>query len=333
MIDHDQLFKELIKTFFVEFIELFFGAMRAYFDEASIEFLDKQYFTDLVEGERRESDIIAKARFCNEEAFFIIALENQGDVENLKKFQQRVFFYFSYFHQSTRLPVYPIVVFYGSKPKQAVSGTYVVAFPDWKVLEFNYRVVQLNRMNWRDFVRRKNPVAVALMAKMNFKPEERPFVQMQILRLLTTLKLDAARMHLIAGFVHTYLKLNAEEQKIFQREVAKLEPRRRKKIMELTTSWKEEGIQIGIQKGLKEGLKEGIQKGMVLGEQRGVEKGLKQATLTTTLRLLNHRLKPISPRLQKRIEKLSLAQLEELSVALLDFSSIKDLTAWLNRTP
>ena len=37
--DHDRLFKELLRTFFVEFLELFLPEVVEYFDRGSIEFL------------------------------------------------------------------------------------------------------------------------------------------------------------------------------------------------------------------------------------------------------------------------------------------------------
>jgi hypothetical protein len=43
MIDHDRLFKELITTFFWEFIP----EMAAYLEPDSITFLDKELFTDI----------------------------------------------------------------------------------------------------------------------------------------------------------------------------------------------------------------------------------------------------------------------------------------------
>jgi len=49
--------------------------------------------------------------------------------------------------------------------------------PDFKVLEFNYRVIQLNRLNWRDFLRYQNPAASALMAKMKIAPCDRQRLQ------------------------------------------------------------------------------------------------------------------------------------------------------------
>jgi hypothetical protein len=69
-IDHDRLFKELISIFFVEFIELFFPQLINYLDRDSITFLDKEVFTDVTEGERYESDLVAQVKFREKESFF-----------------------------------------------------------------------------------------------------------------------------------------------------------------------------------------------------------------------------------------------------------------------
>ena len=54
MIDHDRLFKELLSTFFIEFIELFFPNVMNYLEPDSVTFLDKEVFTDVTKGDRRE---------------------------------------------------------------------------------------------------------------------------------------------------------------------------------------------------------------------------------------------------------------------------------------
>ena len=56
MIDDDRLFKELLTTFFVEFIDLFLPEVVTYLERDSIEFLDKEVFTDVTAGERYEAD-------------------------------------------------------------------------------------------------------------------------------------------------------------------------------------------------------------------------------------------------------------------------------------
>jgi hypothetical protein len=77
MIDHDRLFKELISTFFIEFIELFFPSILEYLDPETITFLDKEVFTDVTEGERHESDLVAQVKFLGKDSCFLIHIEAQ----------------------------------------------------------------------------------------------------------------------------------------------------------------------------------------------------------------------------------------------------------------
>ena len=107
--DHDRLFKELLTTFFVEFIELFFPALVAYLDRDSVEFLDKEVFTDVTHGERHEADIVAKARFRGKDLGFLIHVEPQARREAV--FPRRMFTYFARFHEKYDMPVYPIALF------------------------------------------------------------------------------------------------------------------------------------------------------------------------------------------------------------------------------
>jgi hypothetical protein len=50
-IDHDQLFKQLISTFFLEFLDLFAPELAVNIDQDNLEFLPQEYFTDIIEGE------------------------------------------------------------------------------------------------------------------------------------------------------------------------------------------------------------------------------------------------------------------------------------------
>ena len=45
--DHDRIFKELLKHFFVEFVDAFLPDVAAYLDPTSLEFIDKEVFTDV----------------------------------------------------------------------------------------------------------------------------------------------------------------------------------------------------------------------------------------------------------------------------------------------
>lgn len=304
MIDHDRLFKELITTFFLEFLELFFPQVIDYLEPDSLTFLDKELFTDVTAGEQYEADLVAKVRFRGQETFFLVHIENQSYPE--ADFGRRLFRYFARLFEKYGLPVYPIVIFSYDSPRTPQTNIYRVTFPDKTVMEFNYGVVQLNQLNWRDFLQQENPVASALMAKMRIAPSDRPRVKAECLRLLATLRLNPAKMKLISGFVDTYLQLNAAEQEIFQSEIAQFEPVKQEVVMEIVTSWQLQGRQEGRQEGRLEG------------------------RLEIIMRQLNRKVGAVTPELEARIQQLSPTQVEDLADALLDFTNVGDLVTWLN---
>ncbi|QLE54308.1 DUF4351 domain-containing protein [Nostoc sp. TCL26-01] len=300
MIDHDRLFKELISTFFLEFLELFFPQVTAYLEPDSLTFLDKEVFTDITAGEQYEADLVAKIRFRGQETFFLVHIENQSYSQT--EFGRRMFTYFARLFEKHGLPVYPIVIFSYDTPHKPQTDTYRVTFPDKTVLEFNYGVVQLNQLNWRDFLEQENPVASALMSKMRIAPSDRPKVKAECLRLLATLRLNPAKMKLISGFVDTYLRLNAAETEIFQTEIAKFELVKQEVVMEIVTSWQLQGREEGRQEGRQE----------------------------IVMRQLKRKVGAVTSELEERIGKLSPTQVEDLADALLDFTNLDDLVAWLN---
>jgi len=243
VIDHDRLFKELLSTFFVEFLQLFFPEVIAYLQPGSITSENTEIFTDVTAGEQYEADLVMKARFWGQDSCFLIHVENQAYPQ--AEFGRRMFRYFARLSEKFAIPVYPVVMFSYDAPLRPEPNIYRVEFPDKVVLEFNYAVIQLNRLNWRDFLQHGNPVASALMAKMNIAPEDRPRVKSECLRLLATLRLDPARMQLISGFIDTYLRLTEEEEEIFRAEIARFEPEEQEIVMQIVTSWMEEGLQRG----------------------------------------------------------------------------------------
>ena len=116
-IDHDRLFKELLTTFFVEFVDLFLPDVGAYLEPGSLEFLDKEVFTDVTSGERHEADLVVRARFRGQDAFFLVHVENQSTPEG--EFGRRMFRYFARLFEKHALPVYPVVLFSYDAPKKA----------------------------------------------------------------------------------------------------------------------------------------------------------------------------------------------------------------------
>jgi predicted transposase YdaD len=309
--DHDRLFKELLTTFFVEFLDLFFPEVLTYLDTEQLEFLDKELFTDVTSGDTYEADIIVKAPFRDQPTFFIVHVEHQA--QPYEGFNLRMFRYFALLHFKHGLPIYPIALFSDKSVRRDEPDSYQLTFPDLEVLHFRYRVIQLRRLSWHDFATRDNPIASALLPKMGMERSERPTVLLTSLRLLAHLGLDKARQRLISGFIDAYLRLTEEEQAQFKEELADLTPKEQEAAMELTTSWKEEGIQQGIQQGLQQ--------------------GKYSQALAIVLRLLRRRIGLLPDEVEAHIKQLSLTQQEALAEDLLDFTGLADVEAWLDAHP
>lgn len=292
--DHDRLFKELIRTFFTEFLELFLPEVAAYVRQGSVEFLDKEVFTDVTAAERHEVDLLAKAHFRDRDAFFLIHVENQAEAQ--EAFTKRMFRYFARLHEKFDLPVYPIAVLSYDSPQRPEPDEYRVTFPDRAVLDFRFAVIQLNRLNWRDFARRPNPVAAALMAKMRIAAEDRVRVKLECLRLLVTLRLDRARMTMIASFVDSYLRLTAQEQVALRAEVNAM-PETEQTPIRWLTSWHHEGIQ--------------------------------QGSGDIICRVLRRRFGELPTGLTEKIATLPTPKLESLAEALLEFPDLAAAEAWI----
>ncbi|NJO08066.1 MAG: DUF4351 domain-containing protein [Chloroflexaceae bacterium] len=119
--------------------------------------------------------------------------------------------------------------------------------------------------------------------------------------MLAKLGLDAARKRFLSGFINTYLPLSKDEEAAFHEELSQLTPHEREETMELTTTWKEEGILEG--------------------------------ELYLIQRFLTRRTGMLTPDLEERIGTLTRHQLEQLFDVAYDFTSVADLVSWLDSNP
>lgn len=307
-IDHDGLFKQLLSTFFIEFIELFFPEILEYLDTDRIEFIDSELVTDVTAGKRKITDLLVKSYFQEQNYHFLIHVEHQSSSES--NFNRRMFHYFAELEKKHSTLIYPIVIFSYDSPKRAETNTFVVEAPNKKILEFNYDVIQLNRLNWRDFLKQKNPVASALMARMQVKPEERVTVKLECIKLLLATKLDSLKSSVILQFIDNYLRLDSTEETIFNSEIAKIEPEQRAKIMTITTSWEEKGLERGL--------------------ERGLEQGRRLELIESTLEVIEHQIAETN-NFRERINQLSNSQLKALRKAAWSMKTLEDLRTWLQQ--
>ncbi|EQB94247.1 transposase [Geobacillus sp. A8] len=262
-IDHDRLFKELLSTFFEEFLLLFFPNVYEHIDVRHLSFLTEELFTDVTAGEKHRVDLLVETKMKGEEGLIIVHVEHQSYAQ--RTFPERMFLYFSRLFQKYRRRILPIAIFSYDEHHDEPSSL-VVQFPFLTVLDFRFLTVELRKLPWREYIRRDNPVAAALLSKMGYNEEEKVEVKKEFLRMLVRLELDEAKQRLLFGFFETYLRLSEEEEVKLRNEVSQMETKEAKQVMELIVSYEQRGMEKGIQQGVKQGMKQGRQKGIEEGK-------------------------------------------------------------------
>jgi hypothetical protein len=251
---------------------------------------------------------VVKTRFRGEDAGFLIHVENQASAQ--QELGKRMFRYFSRLYEKFDMPICSVALFSYDRPRREEPNTFEVLLPGFRVMAFQFRAIVLNQLNWRDFLGHLNPVAAALMAKMNIAPEDRPRVKLECLRMIATLRLDPARVRLLSGFVDSYLRLDTAEKEVFTLNLAEARLAEKEDVMEIVTSWMEEGLE----------------KGLVLGREE-----CREAALDITLQFLARQVGALSPRSEAAVRALSLDDLRRLGAALVEFHNAADLDTWLTQ--
>lgn len=308
MVDRDRLFRDLLKNFFLEFVDLFFPKIAVAIDPKSIRFLEEEESPKPQEqGEnppappksRTSSDVFVQVRLRGQESCFWVHLENSQEA-NIK-LERRIFHTFARLDEKYNLPIYPIILQSAESSQRLETNGYRVEFVDRKVLDFSFVAIQLHRLNWRDFLQRRNPVAAALMPTMNVQTFDRPVVKAECLRLLTNLRLDAKKVKVISQFIEAFLHLSAAEEQVLQTEMERMGLLERERITNLLTST----------------------------TQANQQQGAEREALSLVFRLLKRRIGDLNPDLENQVRSLPVNQVEDLGEALLDFNHEEDLKNWL----
>jgi transcription termination factor NusB len=170
-------------------------------------------------------------------------------------------------------------------------------FPIVKLLDYQQRLSEIENDG--------NPFATVVMAHlaaMNTSSDrnERKVQKLALVQRLYQQGLEEQDIVNLLAFVDWMLTLPSDLEAEFKREVQQLEAGRR---MKYVTSFERSGIEIGKQ----------------------------QEALSMVTRQLNRRLGNLDDALLERVRSLSVEQLEALGEALLDFTSVTDLTSWLTQ--
>ena len=140
--DHDALFKLLLTAFFREFLALFVPELALELSAEPLIFLDKESFSALLEPDRREADLVVQTQLGAHAATLLIHLEHQAQVD--AQLDRRMFRYFARLYDRYDTPIYPIALCSYPRPRRAAPDRHLLHLPGSTVLDFHYRVIQLN---------------------------------------------------------------------------------------------------------------------------------------------------------------------------------------------
>jgi len=104
-IDHDQIFKTLLSTFFLEFVDLFLPDIADQIDKGyGYNEVSTELFTDAVDGEKKLADILMKVKLLgvDKDAYFLIHVEHQSSPH--RDFPERMFDYYYHLNHIILMP-------------------------------------------------------------------------------------------------------------------------------------------------------------------------------------------------------------------------------------
>jgi hypothetical protein len=206
------------------------------------------------------------------------------------------------------LPVYPIAVLSHNQATPGLPPPLEIRFPNKRVLQFDFDVIDLPRMEARSYVRLKNPAALALAARMKVNSQERSSLTRDFYLSLASTAISREDQALAAGFFSSYQHLTAQENLQLEKELSKVKSdAAREAVMNLTNPFIE------------------------LGKQRGRQEGIVEGQAELVLKLLSRRLGNLAASRARAVRKLSPPKIEALGEALLEFRSPTDLARWLRK--
>jgi hypothetical protein len=302
--NHDALFKMLLKrpAILKGFFDEFLPQVAEFIDFASLEFVDKEHGT--AEGKKRTGDLLVKTRFREEPAAFLIHLEHQAQPD--ADLPRRMLEYWLLDWREFNLPVYPIAVLSHKQNIPDPGTPLVIRFPNKRVLEFDFDIIDLPKMEADSYVQMNNPAALALAARMKKSSKDTVRLTRDFFLSLAGTPINREDQELVAGFFSRYQPLTEAEALQLETEIGKVKPETaREAVMNLTNPFIE------------------------LGKQRGLEQGRQQGEAELVLKQLARRIGAIRSSQEEIIRSLPLPKIEALGEALLDFTSPADFARWV----
>jgi hypothetical protein len=303
MADHDQIFKQLLQTFFAEFIRLFFAEWADRFDFSKVDFLQGEMFTDVPEGERRTVDVLARlpvrqgiegTRPGQATSWLALVHVEIEAADRVAPLRPRMFDYYCMLRKRYLMPVLPIALYLRVGLDGVGWDIFEEYFWEQRLVYFRYAYIGLPALDGAEFIGGENILGVALAALMRVPPERRAELKAASLKRVEQSNEDDARKHLLGNIIQTYRLLDEEQQTAFDRLMSREEY---SGVAAMITTWAD------------------LER----------EKGRMDAKRNLVQTLLKKRYSALDPAILSAIESWSGERLEEVLMGLYEGKTLADL--------
>jgi hypothetical protein len=306
--EHDQIFKTTFSYFLGDLIELVSPELADMLDLRNPKFIEKEAFTDIPRGKRRECDLVAEiATKSGDPRLILVHVEIEGKF--LSANDLKMLRYYMHLRLKYNRPVISICVNLKGSPVGVQVRQVVEKVGAMEVCRFSYIAFGLSRCLAEEYVNRPQVLAAALAALMRSKAWDKVEKKLQCLKKISRAQVDDARRFVLANVVNTYILLNEAEQERFAIAVAS----EAKEVREMEITWEET---LAARKA----------EGEAIGEARGEARGEVNATRKAIILALNRRLGPVPDEVVERLTSISdLERLQSILEQAVSASSIDEI--------
>jgi hypothetical protein len=299
---HDQLAKDLLRTFLADLLRLVDPRLAAALRPEDAVFLDKEVFTDWPEGKRREIDLLAEIPRRRGRGLPVL-LHAEVEATARKGMGRRLWRYFNLLQARHSLQMATVVV-YLRRGKPGLRWERIEArVCGRRIATFHYAALGLADCPADDYLDRPEPLAWALAALMHPGRRSRAELKLACLRRIARGDLAELPRFVLVNWVETYLQLNDEDAARYD-ALRALEGNREIQAMQRTWAEKMEAK----------------------GEARGRAAGKAEGVRETLLRQLRQRFGPLPVEAERRLgEVSSIARLNRLADQVLVARSLEEM--------
>ena len=309
MTDHDQLFKQILTTFFADLVEIVEPELAARLQTGDAKFLDKETFSATPEGHRAVADLVAEVpAHAEEPQLILVHVEIEGVFR--RTMAERLWFYYMHLRLNYQQPTLPILLTLSGGPAGVTPSEWTDEVLGQEICRFRYQNFGLSGCLAEDYLDRPQRLAWGLAALMKSEIWDRVDQKIRCLQAIARAGVEEPQELLLLNLVETYLELDGPDAERFDtlKEIEAKEAR------DMETTWAAKLEAKGREQGHSQGREQGLKQGSVRGIRRMI------------IRQIEHRFGPLPQKIQQRLETLEDPhELDRLSEQLLDARSLADL--------